>query len=73
MGTQRATGRAGDDPRGDHPTTRWLLGTPALVLCLALTGCATSVSGTGPEVIPYCAEAAQAPRGGGASTCIPRP
>lgn len=69
MGTQRATGRA-----GDCLSTRWLLGTPALlVLCLALTGCATSVSGTGPEVIRYCAESVQAPLSDAASNCIPRP
>ena len=69
MGTDRATGRA-----GDLSTTRWLLGTPALlVLCLALTGCATSVSGTGPEVIRYCADSVHRPLTDAASNCIPRP
>jgi hypothetical protein len=68
MGTQRATGRA-----GDHPTTRWLLGTPALlVLCLVLTGC-DSLQDTGPEVIRYCAESVQSPLSDAASSCIPRP
>jgi hypothetical protein len=68
VGTQRAIGRA-----GDGLSTRWTLGIPALlVLCLATTGCATSLSGNGPEVIRYCAEAAGAPSGD-APNCIPRP
>ena len=68
MGTQRTTGRA-----GDHLSTRWLLGTPALmVLCLVLTGC-DSLQDTGPEVIRYCAGSVQSPSIDAASNCIPRP
>jgi hypothetical protein len=68
VGTQCATGRA-----EESLATRWLLGIPALlVLSLAATGCASSLSGNGPEVIRYCAEAEGAPSGD-APNCIPRP
>ncbi|HEY8544567.1 MAG TPA: hypothetical protein VIL36_05955 [Acidimicrobiales bacterium] len=78
MGTQRASGsateRAGAIPPGHHPTIRWRRGTPLLlVLALALTGCASSLSGTGPEVIRYCAESVQGQLRDAASSCVRRP
>jgi hypothetical protein len=68
MSTERVTGRAW----GNH-MTRWLLGISAVpVLCL-LTGCATSLADTSPELIEYCAEAGGRAIIDPASGCIPRP
>jgi hypothetical protein len=68
MSTVRVTERA-----WGNLTTRWLLGISAVAALSLLTGCATSLADTSPELIDYCAESRGPAIVDTASGCIPRP